>query len=147
MDITYLRTLEGRLDLSLVLDTYSRRIVGRSSANNLETELVLDVVNTAIYTPRPSPGLIHHYDSISQHTSLSSETAGLKRKVFCPRWDWWPTSTTKLDGRDLGLYLREGADPLSLMAEPSDSEDGYLRVHRGLLQHKKETLCLGISVL
>ncbi len=62
-DITYIRTWEGWLYLSFVLDTYSRKVVGWSMANNLRTELVLDAVNMAIYTRRPSPGLIHHSDS------------------------------------------------------------------------------------
>jgi putative transposase len=69
-DITYLRTWEGWLYLSFVLDIYSRRIVGWSMANNLRTELVLDAVNMAIYTRRPSPGLIHHSDRGSQYTSV-----------------------------------------------------------------------------
>jgi len=44
-DITYVRTWEGWLYLSFVLDTYSRRVVGWSMANNLRRELVLDAVN------------------------------------------------------------------------------------------------------
>ena len=44
-DITYVRTWEGWLYLSFVLDTHSRRVVGWSMANNLRTELVLDAVN------------------------------------------------------------------------------------------------------
>ena len=46
-DITYVRTWEGWLYLSFVLDTYSRRVVGWSMANNLRTALVLDAVNMA----------------------------------------------------------------------------------------------------
>jgi putative transposase len=69
-DITYVRSWEGWLCLSFVLDAYSRRIVGWSMANNLRTELVLDAVNMAIYTRRPSPGLIHHSDRGSQYTSV-----------------------------------------------------------------------------
>ena len=70
-DITStVRTWEGWLYFSFVLDTYSRRIVGWSMANNLRTELVLDAVNMAIYTRRPSPGLIHHSDRGSQYTSV-----------------------------------------------------------------------------
>jgi putative transposase len=69
-DITYLRTWEGWLYLAFVLDTYSRRVVGWSMANHLRTELVLDAVNMAIYTRRPSPGLIHHSDRGSQYTSV-----------------------------------------------------------------------------
>jgi putative transposase len=69
-DITYVRTWEGWLYLSFVLDTYSRKIVGWSMANHLRTELVLDALNMAIYTRRPSPGLIHHSDRGSQYTSV-----------------------------------------------------------------------------
>ncbi|CAA9457442.1 MAG: Mobile element protein [uncultured Rubrobacteraceae bacterium] len=70
-DITYVRTWEGWLYLSFVLDTYSRRIVGWSMANHLKTDLVLDALNMAIYTRRPSPGLIHHHsDRGSQYTSV-----------------------------------------------------------------------------
>jgi hypothetical protein len=52
------------------LDTYSRRIVGWSMANNLKTELVLDALNMAIYNRRPQPGLIHHSDRGGQYTSV-----------------------------------------------------------------------------
>jgi putative transposase len=69
-DITYVRTWEGWLYLAFVLDTYSRKIVGWSMANNLRTELVLDAVNMALYTRRPSPGVIHHSDRGSQYTSV-----------------------------------------------------------------------------
>jgi putative transposase len=69
-DITYVRTWEGWLYLSFVLDTYSRRVVGWSMANSLKTELVLDAVNMAIYNRRPAPGLIHHSDRGSQYTSV-----------------------------------------------------------------------------
>ena len=69
-DITYVRTWQGWLYLSFVLDTYSRRIVGWSMANNLRTELVLDALDMAIYTRRPQPGLIHHSDRGSQYTSV-----------------------------------------------------------------------------
>jgi hypothetical protein len=48
-------------------------------------------------------------------------------------------------GRALGLYLEEGVDPPPLMAEPSDSEDGYLRVPRVLPKHQKEALHAGAS--
>jgi putative transposase len=69
-DITYVRTWEGWLYLSFVLDAYSRRIVGWSMASHLKTDLVLDAVNMAIYNRRPAPGLIHHSDRGSQYTSV-----------------------------------------------------------------------------
>jgi hypothetical protein len=49
-EITYVRTWEGWLYLSFVLDTYSRRVLGWSMANNLRTELVLDALNARLST-------------------------------------------------------------------------------------------------
>jgi putative transposase len=49
-DITYVRTWEGWLYLSFVLDTYSRKIVGWSMANHLRTELVVDALRTWLST-------------------------------------------------------------------------------------------------
>ena len=69
-DITYVRTWEGWLYLSFVLDTFCRKVVGWSMANHLKTELVLDAVNMAIYNRRPASGLIHHSDRGSQYTSV-----------------------------------------------------------------------------
>jgi transposase InsO family protein len=49
--ITYVRTWEGWLYLSFVLDTYSRKVVGWSMANHLRAELVLGALNARRYTP------------------------------------------------------------------------------------------------
>ena len=70
-DITYVRmSWEGWLYFAFVLETYSRKIVGWSMANNLKTDLLLDALNMAIYNRRPAPGLIHHSDRGSQYTSV-----------------------------------------------------------------------------
>jgi putative transposase len=62
-DITYLPTWQGFLFLAVVIDAYSRRVVGWSMANHLRTELVLDALEMALWNRRPGPGLIHHSDS------------------------------------------------------------------------------------
>jgi putative transposase len=69
-DITYVRSWEGWLYLSFVLDTFSRKAVGWSMANHLRAELVLDALNMVLYNRRPAPGLIHHSDRGSQYTSV-----------------------------------------------------------------------------
>jgi putative transposase len=70
-DITYVRSWEGWLYLSFVLDTFSRKVVGWSMANHLRAGLVLDALNMALYNRRPpAPGLIHHSDRGSQYTSV-----------------------------------------------------------------------------
>ena len=70
-DITQQRTGEGWLYLAVVLDAFSRRIVGWSMADHLRTELVLDALDLAITQRNPAPGLVHHTDHGCQPTSLA----------------------------------------------------------------------------
>ena len=70
-DITYVKTDEGFLHLAFLLDAHSRRVVGRSMAEHLRTELVIDALEMAVWRRRPSAGLIHHADRGSQYTALS----------------------------------------------------------------------------
>jgi putative transposase len=70
-DITYIRTGTGFLYLAVVLDAYSRRIVGWSMAATLATQLVLDALDMALVTRRPSGGVVHHSDQGAQYTSIA----------------------------------------------------------------------------
>lgn len=69
-DITYLGSWEGWMYLAFVLDAYSRKVVGRSMANHLRAEIVIDALNMALWRRDPAPGLIHHSDHGSQYTSV-----------------------------------------------------------------------------
>ncbi|HSM59694.1 MAG TPA: IS3 family transposase, partial [Longimicrobiales bacterium] len=69
-DITYIPTWAGFLYLAVVLDVWSRRIVGWSMAIHLRTVLVLDALNMALSQRRPV-GVILHSDQGSQYTSLA----------------------------------------------------------------------------
>lgn len=64
-DITYVPTWAGFLYLSVVLDAYSRRIVGWAMATHLRTELMLNALNMALEQRRPT-SVIHHSDHGSQ---------------------------------------------------------------------------------
>jgi putative transposase len=68
-DITYIPTWAGFLYLAVVLDAFSRRIVGWSMAATLHTQVVLDALDMALWQRRPS-GVIHHSDQGSQYTSI-----------------------------------------------------------------------------
>jgi putative transposase len=70
-DITQQRTGDGWLYLAVVLDSFSRRIVGWSMADHLRTELVLDALDMAVAQRQPAPGLVHHTDHGCQYTSLA----------------------------------------------------------------------------
>ena len=68
--ITFIPTAAGLLYLAVVLDAFSRRIVGWAMANHLRTELVLDALGMAIGQRQPTD-VIHHSDQGSQYTSLA----------------------------------------------------------------------------
>lgn len=70
-DITYVPTWQGFLYLAVVLDAFSRRVVGWSMAGHLRTELILDALDMAISVRRPGEGLVHHSDRGTQYTSIA----------------------------------------------------------------------------
>jgi len=70
-DITYVSTWMGFLYLAVVLDAYSRRVVGWAMAEHVRSELVVEAVEMALWRRRPSDGVIHHSDRGSQYTSLA----------------------------------------------------------------------------
>jgi putative transposase len=69
-DITYVPTWSGFLFLAVVLDAWSRRVVGWAMATHLRTELVLEALNMALWRRRPQ-GVIHHSDQGTQYTSIA----------------------------------------------------------------------------
>jgi putative transposase len=80
-DISYIPTWTGFLYLAVVLDVFSRRIVGWAMESSLHTELVLQALNLALGQRRPG-GVIHHSDHGSQYTSFAfgkrCEQAGVR---------------------------------------------------------------------
>jgi len=68
-DITYIPTWAGFLYLAVVLDVFSRRIVGWSMSTTLHTTVVLDALSMALAMRRPR-GVIHHSDQGAQYTSI-----------------------------------------------------------------------------
>jgi putative transposase len=68
-DITYIPTDEGWLYLAVLLDLYSRRIVGWSMDKSMTRELVLRALHMAVQNRHPPQGLIHHTDRGSQYAS------------------------------------------------------------------------------
>jgi transposase InsO family protein len=70
-DITYVRTWEGWLYLAVILDAFSRRVVGWAIADHLRTELATAALHMALTTRRPAAGLVHHSDRGSQYLSAA----------------------------------------------------------------------------
>jgi len=70
-DITYISTAEGWLYLAVVIDLYSRHVVGWSMADNMKTTLVNDALIMAIWKRKPKKGLLWHSDRGSQYAADS----------------------------------------------------------------------------
>ena len=61
-DITYVWTLEGRLYVAIVIDLFSRQVVGGSIADHMPTSLCVNALQMAFWRRKPEPGLAHHSD-------------------------------------------------------------------------------------
>jgi len=67
-DLTYIWTREGWLYLAVILDLFSRRVVGWSMSKRITSQLTLEALSVALWSRKPSPGLLHHSDRGSQYT-------------------------------------------------------------------------------
>lgn len=74
-DITYLRTPEGWLYLAVVLDLYSRFVVGWATSTTIDRQLALDALTSARLRRKPKPGLLHHSDRGTQYASEDYQNA------------------------------------------------------------------------
>lgn len=70
-DITFVPTAEGWLYLAVLIDLYSRRVVGWAMSERIDQQLVLDALNMALLQRRVKPGLIHHTDQGRQYSSAA----------------------------------------------------------------------------
>jgi putative transposase len=82
-DITYVWTGEGWLYLAVVLDLFSRLVVGWSMSEHIDTKLVLGALEMALEGRQPPQGLIHHSDRGSQYASAEYRQALASRGIQC----------------------------------------------------------------
>ncbi len=84
-DITYLATVEGWLYLAVVLDLFSRRVVGWATSERLAEGLVVEALGMGLARRRPWPGMLHHSDRGSQYASEAYRailsTHGMERSM------------------------------------------------------------------
>jgi transposase InsO family protein len=64
-DITYIRLQSEFVYLAVILDAYSRRVIGWELSNSLSAELALEALRMALKGRRFAPGLVHHSDEIT----------------------------------------------------------------------------------
>ena len=92
-DITYVWTLEGWLYLCVILDLFSRRVVGWSMGSRIDQHLTLSALGMALASRAVKPGLVHHSDQGSQYAARAYRTvlaahgieSSMSRKGDC--WD------------------------------------------------------------
>jgi putative transposase len=82
-DITYIRTWEGWLYLAVVVDLFSRRVVGWSMQESLHTDIVLSALTMAVGQRLPGPGLLQHSDRGCQYTSDDYQRALRDHGIEC----------------------------------------------------------------
>jgi transposase InsO family protein len=82
-DITYLWTGEGWLYLAVVLDLFSRRVVGWSVQASLNRALVVDALRSALCQRHPRAGLLHHSDRGSQYASGDFQAVLSRQGIAC----------------------------------------------------------------
>ncbi len=82
-DITYLATLEGWLYLAVILDLFSRRVVGYAMSERIDRELVLEALRVALMNRPGARDLIHHSDRGSQYASQDYRDALDEAGITC----------------------------------------------------------------
>ncbi len=82
-DITYVSTREGWLYLAVVLDLFSRKVVGWCMSETIDRHLVLRALDMALESRQPPQGLVHHSDRGSQYASEEYQQALAARGIQC----------------------------------------------------------------
>jgi len=82
-DITYLWTQQGWIYLAVIIDLYSRRVVGWSIDRRMKKALVIRALMMAVNLRKPPPGLIHHSDRGSQYASHDYQKLLQQHGMIC----------------------------------------------------------------
>jgi putative transposase len=82
-DITYIPTREGWLYLAVVMDLYTRMIVGWSMDGRMTRELVMNALRMARFRRKPAPGVLHHSDRGSQYCSHDYQALLVEYGMIC----------------------------------------------------------------
>jgi len=136
-DISYVWTLEGWLYLAVVMDLFSRRIVGWAMDKRMKTDLALNALAMAYWHRKPPKGLLHHSDRGSQYACPEYQKrlerygmrASMSRKGDC--WDNAPTERFFRSLKSERLRLCRFETRTSAKSEVLD----YVTFYNGLRLH------------
>jgi transposase InsO family protein len=97
-DITCVWTDEGWLYLAVILDLFSRRVIGWSMDSSMATKLVLGALEMALRQREVKPGLIHHSDRGSQYASAAYQKRLAQAEMICSmsrKGDCWDNAVVE----------------------------------------------------
>jgi transposase InsO family protein len=135
-DITYLATLDGWLYLAVILDLFSRRVVGYAMSERIDRTLVLEALREALVRRSGARDLIHHSDRGSQYASHDYRDALDQAGITCSmsrRGDCWDNAVVESFFGTLKMELLYEL-PLQTRSETrsavADYIDGFYNVRR-----------------
>jgi putative transposase len=141
VDITYVATAEGWLYLAAVEGLHSRRIVGWSMGERIDSRLVVDALEMALASCQPGAGLVAHSDRGSQYASEHYQRLLAGRGISCSmsrRGNCWDNAPMESFFASLRKELRRG------VRQQGGGEGRAVRVHRGLLQPSPAPFVAGL---
>ena len=97
-DITYISTAQGWLYLAVVLDLYSRRVVGWATRDTAHVSLVISALTMALRQRRPGPGLLLHSDRGAQYASAAYQALLAAHNIQCSmsrKGDCWDNAVAE----------------------------------------------------
>lgn len=112
-DITYVWTRQGWLYLAVVLDLYSRRVVGWAMSESIDRHLVLNALDMALKGRQPPRGLLHHSDRGSQYASEDYQRLLAARGIRCSmsrKGNCWDNAVAESFFSSLKMELVHEAD-------------------------------------
>ena len=135
-DITFIWTLQGWLYLAVIIDLFSRRVVGWSTSRNVDRHLALAALDVALRQRHPSSGLVHHSDRGSTYASGDYRKALEREGIECSmsrKGDCWDNAVAESFFATLKREM-ENIDHLESwqVANISIAEyiDGFYNLHR-----------------
>src|SRR5574341_1991582 len=111
-DITFMATGEGWLYLAVVLDLFSRRVLGWALSERLTSPLPLEALRMALARRRPAPGLLHHSDRGTQYVSTAYQGLLARHGIVISmsrRGNCWDNAVAESFFATLKVELVQGA--------------------------------------
>jgi transposase InsO family protein len=138
-DITYVWTLEGWLYVAIVMDLFSRQVVGWAVDSHMRASLCVQALQMAFWRRKPAPGLLHHSDQGSQYASgeYREHLRTMKmRQSMSRKGNCWDNSPTERVFRSL-KYEQLNYERLATRAAAKLSVIDYFAFYNGRRSHSK----------